>query len=49
MIVGLVGRLFRVLARLQRGASAADLDHVGSELLRLEARRAQLVSRTSSR
>ena len=41
MIVGAVGRVFRVLARLRPSESAGDLDHVGQELLRLEARRAQ--------
>jgi len=41
MIVGLLGRLFRGLARLRPGEAGSDLDHVGAELLRLEARRAQ--------
>ena len=41
MIVDLVGRAFRVIARLRPSEGSADLDHVGAELLRLEARRAQ--------
>jgi hypothetical protein len=41
MIVGLVGRLFRAVARLRLAEGSDDLDHVGAELLRLEARRAQ--------
>ncbi|MGA8710838.1 MAG: hypothetical protein ACLP8Y_01315 [Thermoplasmata archaeon] len=41
MIAGLVGRLFRAVARLRARDGSADLDHVGAELLRLESRRAQ--------
>ena len=41
MIVGLVGRLFRAIARIRRSEGSADLDRVGAELVRLEARRAQ--------
>ena len=41
MIVGLVGRTFRALAVWRSGEAAEDLDHVGAELVRLEARRAQ--------
>jgi hypothetical protein len=47
MIAGLIGRCFRAVARLTRGEGRADLDHVGAELVRLEARRAQ--DRASSR
>lgn len=47
MIVGLVGRIFRAVARWNLADGSEDLDHVGAELLRLEARRAQL--RASSR
>lgn len=41
MIEGLVGWLFRAIARLRVTDASADLDHVGAELLRLEARAAQ--------
>ncbi|MGA7476008.1 MAG: hypothetical protein WBW47_02170 [Thermoplasmata archaeon] len=41
MIAGLVGRAFRAIAHLHRTEGSDDLDHVGAELLRLEARRAQ--------
>ena len=41
MIVGLVGRLFRAVARVRSSEGSAELDHVGAELLRLEERRAQ--------
>ena len=41
MIVGWVGRIFRLLARFGSGDVRSDLDHVGAELLRLERRRAQ--------
>jgi hypothetical protein len=35
VIVALVGRLFRALARLRLTEGSEDLDHVGAELLRL--------------
>jgi hypothetical protein len=41
VIVGLIGRAFRAIARVQRPEKGEDLGHVGEELLRLEARRAQ--------
>ena len=41
MIVALIGRAFRALARVRPSEGSAELDHVGAELLRLEARRAQ--------
>jgi len=41
VIVALVGRVFRVLARLYPTEGSEDLDHVGAELLRLEGRRVQ--------
>ncbi len=41
MIVGLIGRAFRAVARVERSERGADLAHVGDELVRLEARRAQ--------
>ena len=41
MIAGLLGRLMQAAARLRRGPTSADLETVGSELVRLEARRAQ--------
>ena len=41
MIAGIVGRLFRIAARLCPGPAASGLDHVGEELLLLERRRAQ--------
>jgi len=41
MIAGFVGRLFRIVARLRPGPAAADLAHVGEELVRLERRSAQ--------
>lgn len=46
MIVGLVGRLFRLAARLRPGEASDDLARVGAELERLERRRRQR-SRTS--
>lgn len=47
MIVGLVGRVFRLVARVHPSERSTRLDHVGAELIRLEARRAQ--RRTISR
>jgi hypothetical protein len=44
MIVGIVGRLFRIAARLRPGPAAADLARVGQELVRLERRRAQVAT-----
>ena len=41
MIVALIGRAFRAVARARPSEGSADLEHVGAELLRLEARRAQ--------
>ena len=41
MMVGLIGQLFRALSRIRRSEGSVELDHVGAELLRLEARRAQ--------
>ena len=41
MIVTLVARAFRALARVRPSEGSADLDHVGAELARLETRRAQ--------
>jgi hypothetical protein len=41
VIAGLVGRLFRAVAQLRLTDGSDDLDHVGSELIRLEARRVQ--------
>ncbi|HEY1197255.1 MAG TPA: hypothetical protein VGG32_00820 [Thermoplasmata archaeon] len=41
MIVGLLGRAFRAVARWHLAEGSDDLDHVGAELVRLEARRAQ--------
>jgi len=47
MIVGLIGRAFRALARLRPGDAGADLDHVGRELVDLE--RAPAPPSTTSR
>ena len=41
MIVAVVARAFRALARAHASEGSADLDHVGAELARLESRRAQ--------
>ncbi len=41
MIVGLVGRLFRAVGRLQVADGSDDLEHVGNELVLLERRRSQ--------
>jgi hypothetical protein len=41
MILGLIGRLFRLAARFHAGDSSRDLDHVGEELIRLDRRRRQ--------
>jgi hypothetical protein len=41
VIVGLIGRAFRSIARLRPSETSDDLDHVGRELVRLEGRRAQ--------
>ncbi len=41
MIAGFLGRLFRAVAAVRGGEGSADLDHVGAELIRLEARRGQ--------
>jgi len=38
MIAGLFGRLFVAVARFVPGVPGRDLDHVGRELVRLEAR-----------
>ncbi len=37
MIARLVGTVFRALARLRPGDAGRDLDHVGAELVRLDA------------
>jgi hypothetical protein len=47
VIAGFVGRLFRIASQLRPGPAAADLAHVGEELVRLERRRAQ--AETTSR
>jgi hypothetical protein len=36
MIVSLIGRIFRVAARIAPGGPRPNLDHVGAELVRLE-------------
>jgi hypothetical protein len=38
MLVGWIGRTFRLLARFTPGDAGRDLDHVGQELERLERR-----------
>jgi hypothetical protein len=47
VIVGLVGRLFRAAASLLGRTGHAQLDAVGAELVRLEARRRQAAAVTS--
>ena len=47
MIVGLIGRIFRVAARIAPGGPRPNLEHVGAELVRLERTPAQ--RRASSR
>jgi len=41
MLLGLIGRLLKALARLRPGDARADLEHVGDELVRLDQRRPQ--------
>jgi hypothetical protein len=38
MILGLVGRILRAMARFTPGDAGQDLDHVGGELIRLDRR-----------
>lgn len=42
MLLGLIGRLMKVLARFRSGDERADLEHVGDELVRLDRRHPQL-------
>jgi hypothetical protein len=41
VLLGLIGRAMKVLARFRSGEARADLDHVGDELVRLDRRPAQ--------
>ena len=41
MLLGLIGRAMKALARFHPGDSSADLEHVGEELVRLDRRRPQ--------
>jgi len=41
MILGLLGRLMKAVAKLRGGDAASDLAHVGDELVRLDRSRAQ--------
>ena len=41
MIVGMIGRVFRAVARVRPSDASRDLDRVGEELVGLEQRRAQ--------
>jgi len=41
MILGIIGRAFRLIARFEKGEAGRDLDHVGDELIRLDRRSAQ--------
>ena len=41
MLLGLLGRLMKAMARFRSGEARADLDHVGDELVRLDRRRPQ--------
>jgi len=47
MLLGLIGRLMKVMARFRSGDARTDLDHVGDELVRLDRLRPQ--PRTTSR
>jgi hypothetical protein len=47
MILGWIGRAFRLIGRLQKGEAGRDLTHVGDELVRLDRRPAQ--ARATSR
>jgi hypothetical protein len=42
VIVEMIGQLFRVWGRARRDEAGGYLEHVGEELVRLGARRAQL-------
>jgi len=48
MILGMIGRAFRAVARLRPGDGGRDLDHVGRELVDLD-RRVAPQPATSSR
>jgi hypothetical protein len=41
MLLGLIGRAMKALARLRSGEARDDLDHVGDELVRLDRRPVQ--------
>jgi hypothetical protein len=41
MLLGLLGRAMKALARLRTGEARADLEHVGDELVRLDRRTPQ--------
>ncbi|HYB62800.1 MAG TPA: hypothetical protein VEE86_00020 [Thermoplasmata archaeon] len=38
VLLGLIGRILKALARLRSGDARADLEHVGDELVRLDQR-----------
>jgi len=41
MLLGLIGRAMKFLARFRTGEARSDLEHVGDELVRLDRRPAQ--------
>jgi hypothetical protein len=41
MILGLIGRLMKAMARFRSGDARTDLERVGDELVRLDRRRPQ--------
>lgn len=47
MLLGLIGRVMKVLARFRSGEARRDLEHVGDELVRLDRRPPQ--ARATSR
>lgn len=41
MLLGVIGRAMKALARFRTGEARSDLEHVGEELVRLDRRRPQ--------
>ena len=41
MLLGVLGRLMKAVAKIRGGDAGSDLEHVGDELVRLDRRRPQ--------